>query len=228
MESMFDKLTGRDNPAKKLQKEIENIQFKKQSLVSAVQAEIREASLRRDGILCQVGRVVFDNRGHGWLPDDAFAKPFAEIAALDTQINEKEVKINEIIQKYDEEAEMLSKMLHQQMASQNHPQQQAAYPMHPQPQNQAAPTPHMYQATTQVRPPAAARPQPAPAPGQSPCPQCGTPYTPGVDGFCINCGQNLIPAESAAYEAPPSFCSNCGSKYVAGESLFCDECGEKL
>ena len=111
MDGMLRKILPKETPAKKLQKEIKATEFKKQSLLSAVQTEIREAAGKRDGILRQIGRIVYERRDGGGLPEETFAAHFAEIGALDTQIGEKEVKSAEIGARYDEELLLLKAQL---------------------------------------------------------------------------------------------------------------------
>jgi hypothetical protein len=191
MEGMFNKLLDRDNPEKKLQKEIESTQFRKQSMIAVVQGETREAAQRREGLFCQIGKAEYENRGK--LPAPVHTELFTEIDALTALIEEKVAKIKEIESRYDEEIALLSRSLHQ------------ATPI----------------AATSF------------AAGQHPCPKCGAGYEPGVDRFCISCGNDLssisiAPAKTTASAGTQLFCPNCGNKYTAGEDMFCDNCGQKL
>jgi hypothetical protein len=181
---------------KKLRKEIESIQFRKQSMIAAVQAEINGARQQKDGICFQIGRAVLENREQEQLAMSEFAESFAQIDALDGQICEREAKIAEIASRHDEEIQMLGSML---------PPPPQAYGQAPLPPYGQAQMPPYGQAPmapppmglAPMAPPPMGPPPIMPAPQAMPeqvgacCPMCGAPYRAGVDKFCIACGHKL-------------------------------------
>jgi DNA repair exonuclease SbcCD ATPase subunit len=224
MEGMFNKLLDRDNPEKKLKKEIESTQFKKQSLVAAVQSELQEALQKRESLFAQIGKVEYANRKQG-VSKEVHSEHFAQIDALNTQIEEKTAKIKEIEGRYDEEIRMLEKML----------------------QQPAAPTVAAIGVGQAPCPNCGA----GYVPGDDTfCASCGQRLPTAIVAQVaaeqtVAISQAAVASQIAATPAsigqdqteilatdpnakPPSFCGNCGKKYIAGEDLFCIECGQKL
>ena len=116
VEGLFNKVFDRNNPARKLKKEIESTQFKKQSLISAVQNDIREAIIKRNKVYCQIGMTVYENRDNT-PPEDIHTAHFMEIHVLNGIIDDHEKKINEISSRYDEEINTMNKLLDKVLAS---------------------------------------------------------------------------------------------------------------
>jgi hypothetical protein len=101
-------------------------------------------------------------------------------------------------------------------------------------------------------PPPAAEPMPEPIPeplGETPpaaehtpgpepelpesvqefCINCGAPYDPAEDAFCLECGARTNAQEPPApVAAVMEFCINCGTAYNPAEDMFCSDCGQKL
>lgn len=161
MANFLSNLLDRDNPIKKLQKEIEGMELKKQSLIASVQNEINRAKQLIDNTFYQIGSDVYKGRIDEENIDDKLAEHFNSIESFNTLIAEKESKIKEITSRYDEEIGMLNSHLAQT-------QQQGA-----------APGSYM------------AIPSNTGAESGPTCPGCGKPYTPGSDLFCMGCGKKL-------------------------------------
>ena len=188
MDGMFKK---RDDTEKKLLNEIESIKFKKQTMVMSIQGEIQSATAKRDGVFCQIGKLVYESKG----TSTEGSSYFGEIDALNALIKEKENKISEITSRYDDEINMMSKMLQQQ------PQQGATMAVAagqvPCPQCGAGYTPGVDNFCISCgMNTAAANPAPSPVvavPVQTPafCENCGCKYIAGEEVFCSECGQKL-------------------------------------
>jgi hypothetical protein len=174
MANLFGNLLDRDNPAKKLQKEIEGMELKKQTLIAAVQGEIQTARRQKDSELYQIGVAVYDAHINGTAVEDTLAGHYNGIASLEKLIAEKETKMQEIASRYDEEIGMLNTQLGFS------PQPQAAMPGMPLPQ---AFTPGPGVPFQQA--------QGGSTGAGAFCDKCGAPYTPGEDMFCAGCGNKL-------------------------------------
>ncbi|MCL2068668.1 MAG: hypothetical protein FWH00_02095, partial [Oscillospiraceae bacterium] len=107
MANFLDSLLDKDNPVRKLQKEIEGVEFKKQSLISAVQGEITAAKQKIDNEILQIGGNIYTRYINGTYTDSELAAHFAAIDAGNNTIKENESKIAEIAGRYDEELNLL-------------------------------------------------------------------------------------------------------------------------
>lgn len=163
MASLFSSLLDRDNPAKKLQKEIEGMEFKKHTLIAAVQSEVQIAQQKFDGELYQIGAIVYGCYVDSAEVGDKLMAHFDDIASQKSFIAEKEAKIREIASRYDEEIGMLNVQLGLL-------------------KSQAS-------AIKSFSPPANATVQGGNA--EASCENCGKPYSVGEDMFCIGCGNKL-------------------------------------
>jgi hypothetical protein len=191
MEGMFNKLLDRDNPEKKLQKEIESTQFRKQSMISVVQGEVREAVQKREGLFCQIGKAEYENKGKALAL--VHTEQFAEIDALTMQIEEKVAKIKEIESRYDEEIALLSRSLTPSVPA---TVVSMARGQRPCPKCGAGYEPGVDRFCVSCGsdlPSTSAVPAETGvgAGAQLFCPNCGSKYTAGEDLFCDNCGQKL-------------------------------------
>jgi len=161
MAGFLNSLLG-DNPQKKLLKEIENTEFKKQSLTTPLQNEINGAKCKVDEVLKQVGLDVYESHLKGEvLETEALQTHYDTINSLNTLISEKGAKITEFCNRYDEEIDILKTSL----ASMAQPVTPAATPV------PATPV--------------------APVEGAAFCTNCGTAYKPETDSFCTGCGNKL-------------------------------------
>ena len=88
MANFLGDLLGKDNPVKKLQKEIEGMELRKQSLVSAVQSEIRSARQKVDNEFQQIGLKVYTSHKNNEQIDFNQTAHFDEIEKLAQQNNE--------------------------------------------------------------------------------------------------------------------------------------------
>ena len=148
---------------KKIQKEIEALEFRKHSLVAPLSGEVQAARQRIDHAYHQIGYYVYQSRTSGANAENEISAHIDEIGRQNAFIVEREAKITEISARYDEEIGILRQNLMLSMP-QAQPIPQA---MH---QNYA---PQQATATNAF------------------CTNCGTPYTEGIDAFCAGCGQKL-------------------------------------
>ena len=164
MPGLFDNLLDRDNPAKKLQKEIESTEFKKQSLIAPLQSEIAALTQKVNAALQQIGLEVYEAHINSeQIDEEAVHVLFGEISGHKTVILEKEAKLQEFAARYDEEINMLKANL----------------------ASMSQPAPAQAPAVGTV---------PAAMPADGPrafCTNCGGVYIPGEDLFCTGCGGKL-------------------------------------
>ena len=151
----------RPEAEEKLMAEIENTEFKKQSIIAPLQNEIRMAQQRIDQMLHQVGYEVYEGQAKGNLDKVDLEARFSAIDEQKKFIKEKEAKIAEFANRYDEEISMLQANLNQMMMA------YAPQPMH----YHAPPVPV--------------------GSANAVCGVCGTPYTYGQEAFCGGCGNKL-------------------------------------
>lgn len=117
MLNLLNNLLDRDNPAKKLQKEIDNTEFKKQSLISPLQTEISTAQKKINEALLKIGSAVYD-RHENCMPTDetSLQKLYDEISTHKRNLSEKEAKIKEFTTRYEEEIDILKASLASMLA----------------------------------------------------------------------------------------------------------------
>ena len=111
MANIFSNLLDRDNPAKKLQAEIDNTHFRKQSLVSPLQNEIAAAQQKINNEIFQIGTEVYDGHVSGEDVGEKLPARFEAIKSLKDLIAGKQSKIAEIAGRYDEEIALLQSRL---------------------------------------------------------------------------------------------------------------------
>ena len=112
---------------RKLMAEIENTEFKKQSIIAPLQNEIRMAQQKIDQMLHQIGYEVHSNHLSGSTEQADLKAHFDFIGDQKAFIKEKEAKIDEFVSRYDEEIGMLKANLNQMMTpSAPYPMQQQA------------------------------------------------------------------------------------------------------
>ena len=195
MANFLGDLLGKDNPVKKLQKEIESMELRKQSLVSAVQNEIHSARQKIDNEFQKIGLKVYTSHKNNEQIDFNQTAHFGEIESLNNLIAEKEAKMSDIAKRYDDEIGMLRAHLSTITPAANDPKSWnvSAGSSNAVCANCKNPyTPGVDLFCKGCGQSLAA--QPAPSGGaQAFCGSCGKPYTPGVDLFCMGCGQKLTP-----------------------------------
>ncbi len=122
MAGLLGNLFDKDNPVKKLQKEIESIEFKKQSLLQSLQNDINGANQKIDREFHSIGKAVYQGFINGEDTHDKLTGHYDEIASQKKFVDEKEAKIKEISTRYDEELSILRSNI--TVASQSAPQDQ--------------------------------------------------------------------------------------------------------
>ena len=199
MVNLFGSLSSGGSPAKKLQQEIEGMELKEQSLISAVQNEIQASSRKLDAVLRKIGMDIYQSHKDGAAMDGAWIgdkmKPqFDEIAEIKSSIAEKEAKIKDITVRYDDEIKLLKSQL--TIAQQQATRMAKSVPV---------------------------------TPNDALCGNCGKPFALSVDVFCTNCGHKLDVAPQMAEQLNrETACPNCNMPYTSGVDVFCTGCGYKL
>ena len=160
--SLLKQLIG-NSPEKKLQKEIEGAEFKKQSLITPLQNDINGANNKVQRALNSIGELIYEKHLQNESVNYEQVKPelvehYNNISEQKVLIAEREAKIKEFSDRYDEEISILKANLAAMTAA-------AAQPSTP---NAAANNES----------------------GEK-CPQCGNAYTPNEDAFCTGCGAKL-------------------------------------
>lgn len=102
MLKMFKKETEID----KLNEEIKSMEFKKNSILSAINNEKIDILNKKRLILEEIGSIVFENHISGSNNTD-FTSQFEKIDAFQANVEEKNMKSTEIEKRYDEEINML-------------------------------------------------------------------------------------------------------------------------
>ena len=97
---------------KKIQKEIEAIEFRKHSLVAPLNGEIAAARQRIDQAYHQIGYYVYTSRISGANAEAEITLHSEEINRQNSFIAEREGKIREISARYDEEIGILRQNLY--------------------------------------------------------------------------------------------------------------------
>jgi len=194
MANFLGDLLGKDNPVKKLQKEIEGMELRKQSLVSAVQNEIRVARQKVDSEYQQIGLKVYTSHKNNEDINFSQTTHFGEIENLNNLIAEKEAKMNEMAKRYDEEIGMLRAHLSTIMPQPNAPKPWNALSGGSNAVCANCKNPYTPGVDLFCKGCGQSFATPAPSGStQACCGNCGKPYTPSVDAFCMGCGQKLNP-----------------------------------
>jgi predicted nucleic acid-binding Zn-ribbon protein len=105
-----------DNPAARLKGEIQNTEFRKQSLVAPLENEISQARQKIDMIFMEIGQIMYDTHLEGGSAPETLIANFDEISAHKDFIAEKNGKIQEFTERYDEEIRMLAANLENVLA----------------------------------------------------------------------------------------------------------------
>ncbi len=103
MLNIFKKETEED----KIRTEIQNTEFKKNSMVATVNNEKAQLEQEKRGHFFAMGETVYNNHKERISVED-FQETFQKIHALEEQMKEKDAKIQEITARYDEEISLLS------------------------------------------------------------------------------------------------------------------------
>lgn len=173
----LDQVFNKDDKGKELKQELHSLKVRKESVVSAITAEISRLEGERTNVMVTAGTKAYDAWKEGQTQTD-LTEYWSQIDNIKAQIEEQEQKKVQMEQQYDEEIRLISCNLNALTAA------PAAAPA-------AAP---VGAAPAGVSP--AAQAGPAPVPMQAPtaaaavCPSCGAPVGAG-DKFCQKCGSRL-------------------------------------
>lgn len=104
--AFFDKIIGKDEKERKLEKEIHSLELRKESVFTAINGEIVRLQGERTNVLLAAGTEAYNV----WLREKASAdlrELWDKIQELDRQIAEQESKRTEMGIKYDEEIRLI-------------------------------------------------------------------------------------------------------------------------
>ncbi len=162
--AFLDKVLGKDERERQLEKEIRSLELRKESILSTINGEISRLRGERNNVLLAVGTAVYEaHKKESGQPE--LQEYWSKIEDLEGQITEQESKKEEMTVKYDEEIRLINANL-------------AAYTA-----SMAAPAGNGY--GTPVNNGYAAA-----APTGKTCPECGAPVAEG-NVFCRSCGTKL-------------------------------------
>ena len=112
MASLFNNLFDKNNPAKKLQAEIDNTEFRKQALFAPLNNDIAAARQKIESLFYKIGTAVYESSLSGAEADkNVMQGYFNQITDQKSLIAEREAKIAEFSKRYEEELEMLKASL---------------------------------------------------------------------------------------------------------------------
>ena len=97
--ALFDKMMGKDDKEKKLKQEINSLELRKESVLSAINNEITRLQRERSNVLLQAGTAAYDAWSNNGAQAD-LAEFWGKIQELDKGIAEQEVKKEEMAAKY--------------------------------------------------------------------------------------------------------------------------------
>jgi len=95
----------------KIRQDIEDLKNKKQTLVLSLQNDVSAINAKRDEEFLRIGKMAFEMSTRG---EDSMASldaSFVQIKEYDAQMQERNAKMTEISERYDEEIEMLEKLV---------------------------------------------------------------------------------------------------------------------
>ena len=99
------------DPASRLINEIDGMELKKRSLVSAIQNEITVLKQKADFVFHQIGVDMYNAYKKGGNNDDKLTSHFNEVEQINKVIEEKEAKSKDIVARYDDEIGMMKSSL---------------------------------------------------------------------------------------------------------------------
>lgn len=191
MNNMYGYQPQQDPATYRLQQEIDGMELKKQSLLSAVNGEIVNAKQQINNELFQIGSKVYqchlDKKGYNGL-DGLLGEHYDNIAAQNKIIEEKEEKLKDITARYDDEINLMRTQLN---AAHQNPQGAAGGAPCPGCGRLYTPGIDKFCMGCGRSLPVAVSQAAAPTAGGAACPKCGRAYTPGTDKFCDVCGTKL-------------------------------------
>ncbi|MCI7170721.1 zinc ribbon domain-containing protein [bacterium] len=114
--AFLDKVLGKDENERKLEKEIRSLELRKESVFAAIDSEIARLQDERTNVLLTAGYVAYDE----WVKEKATAdlsEFWDKIQGLEGQIEAQNAKKTEMGMKYDEEIRLLNSSIGIPMAN---------------------------------------------------------------------------------------------------------------
>ena len=108
--AFLDKVLGKDERERKLEKEIRSLELRKESVFSAIDGEITRLQRERSNVLLTAGTAAYE----AWKKENVQAdltEFWDKIQELDKQIAEQDAKKTEMGIKYDEEIRLINSNL---------------------------------------------------------------------------------------------------------------------
>lgn len=114
--AFLDKVLGKDENERKLEKEIRSLELRKESVFAAIDSEIARLQDERTNVLLTAGYAAYDE----WVKEKATAdlsEFWDKIQGLEGQIEAQNAKKTEMGMKYDEEIRLLNSSIGIPMAN---------------------------------------------------------------------------------------------------------------
>lgn len=105
--AFLDKVLGKDETERKLEKEIQSLELRKESVFSAINTEIARLQRERTNVLLNAGIKAYEVFSQENKQAD-LTEFWNQIAELDKQVSEQEDKRTEMGIKYDEEIRLIN------------------------------------------------------------------------------------------------------------------------
>ena len=175
--------------ADKIRKDILDLQDKKSTLKLSLQIDIDAIDSDMKKEFCKIGEDAYELYSNG---DDSLSPLKEAFESLDQHKearNAKEKKIVEITERYDEEIELLEKLLPN--VDENVDENVEANVVGDVESNVEANVDSDVEANVEANVDSYVEAKTNENPGQAFCANCGTPYSPTEDLFCSSCGTKL-------------------------------------
>jgi predicted nucleic acid-binding Zn-ribbon protein len=168
----------------KVRNDIRDLESKKETLLKANQTDIDSINKKMLTTYCQIGQKAYEMSQAGNDSMGELQENFAQITEFKAEINTKNDKLKSIAARYDEEIELLQKLIPEAP-----PAGSKEFCMNC--GTGYVPGVDTFCAGCGSKLAAAAPPAGAGFAGPPKCSGCGTPFKPGVDAFCMGCGKSL-------------------------------------
>lgn len=114
---LFDKIMNKDERTAQLQGELNSLQLRKESIVSAIQNEITQLQNEKNSVFCQAGIKAYQNYCQSNEDTSNLYEYWKKVVELDAAIKEKQEKKAEMEARYDEEIKLIQSNISISMAT---------------------------------------------------------------------------------------------------------------
>jgi len=196
-----------DADAKKLEKAVSEIEYRKQLVSQNISLEIEALNAQIEAQYKAIGRIVYGFCLKGAHASEEYKGNVDKIAELEVSVKEKVGKLKVMLDRYDEELNLINPGGETATEAAESTADKIIKKL-------------PFNASSSAKADAAA--------GAGRCHACGAALIPN-NKFCQKCGAKAEPAASTAGTAAAStgFCNSCGNALIPNEK-FCQKCGAKV